>query len=414
MSNHTVVRFFLGAMVVGALGAFGAGCVPDGSGPDSDDPESNEDNLVNKEKRGGASQKWIYLGRMPKLDQSEIVVSLAGHTARISGLLPTDYAGELPFYVEPEPAAGGRTRVHVVYPIATGAVDPSTGKAPAGPGTYNKLYAVPYTPTNEAATWGGFPFMKYHASRGLAFHGPITSVFNAEMGEYEWRLKRGPVSHGCNRMQGEHVVELAHMLGMDMSQPHKSGDTAQLPVKVVVQQAYDTAFGGQVDVDYPALASVRLPSGNVHKFKTWDSTDFPRWVCAYDKNRPMDAHHCDSVGEDRRDAKTGELFDPPAPSVFIGSTCEETASCTFDGGACLESTSGDAGFCTQACEGYCPDLAGHAPTFCAAVNGVGTCLSKASPENQDCAALPGTSIKVLPRFVGGSAAKAAQASVCSY
>ena len=27
-------------------------------------------------------------------------------------------------------------------------------------------------------------------------------------GDLEWHLYRGPVSHGCNRMAGEHVVEL--------------------------------------------------------------------------------------------------------------------------------------------------------------------------------------------------------------
>src|SRR5262249_12420158 len=153
--------------------------------------------------------------------------------------------------------------------------------------------------------------MTYNPGRGLAFHGPITSVYNAEMGEYEWQLIRGPVSHGCQRMQGEHVVELANLLGIDMSKPHSAGESFKIDLKVTISKDFDVFEGQNVDVDYPAAAGVTRPTTNVRMFSTWDSRDFPRWVCAYDKTRPLGASYCDSVGEDRRDPMTGELYDPP-------------------------------------------------------------------------------------------------------
>ena len=52
-----------------------------------------------------------------------------------------------------------------------------------------------------------FPFLAYSGSTGHAMHGPITPETNL------WHLRRGEVSHGCNRMQGEHVTELAVLIG---------------------------------------------------------------------------------------------------------------------------------------------------------------------------------------------------------
>src|SRR5205085_2061351 len=147
-------------------------------------------------------------------------------------------------------------------------------KAPAGPGKYPRLFAASYVPNDDKATWGGFPFMTYSPGRGLAFHGPISAVWDNALGEWTWRLLRGPVSHGCNRMQGEHVVELANLLGMDMTKPQPNGKSFTLETPVTIATAYDV-FGGQlVDVDYPVQPGVKRPKGNVRMFRTWDSRDF--------------------------------------------------------------------------------------------------------------------------------------------
>ncbi len=387
----------------------------------ADDPAGTSDtsDLVDAEKKGVASQKWIYVGLLPKLEKATVNVSLKAHTARVTGLLPAGFAGTLPFYAVTSADPSGRARLTVVYPVATGKIDPSTGAAPAGPGKYARLFAVPYTVTTDKAAWGGFPFMMYNAGRGLAFHGPITSVWDAELGEYEWRLTRGPVSHGCQRMQGEHVVELANLLGIDMSKPHSSGESKTLEVPVTISADYDTFEGHLVDVDYPALASVARPKGDVKMFPTWDSVDFPRWVCAYDKTRPLDAHHCEAVGPELRSPVTGKLLAEPPVVPWVGSACSTDAQCSFSASgkaaACLKpDAKASLGYCSIPCEGYCPDKAGANRTFCAEWSGGGRCMAKVGAENADCADVPGTHAALAKRFLGASKATAAEASVCSY
>lgn len=382
------------------------------------DAQSTEDYLKNAEQGGKPSQKWIYEGMLPALEKPAVFVSLKSHTARVTGLLPVGFAGPLPFYAESAPV-NGRTQVTVVYPIATGHLDPSTNQAPGAPGVYNTLYAVPYTPTNDHAPWGGFPFMLYNPSRGIAFHGPITSAPGVSPGDIEWHLLRGPVSHGCNRMAGEHVVELASLLGVNMGVPHKVGDKSQLNVKITVSSDFDSFNGKLVDVDYPAEKGVVRPAPAQAKlYKTWLSNDFPRFVCAYDLTRPLDAQHCDNAGTNRLDPLTGASLSPPPTGSWIGSACTGTSDCSFttaDGkaGSCSASSPGASGLCTIPCEGYCPDKAGASVSFCATFpDGKGRCVVKADTMNQSCATIPGTAAKVANRFIGASSAKAASATVC--
>ncbi|HTJ80789.1 MAG TPA: L,D-transpeptidase [Polyangiaceae bacterium] len=377
---------------------------------------SEEAYLKNAEKSGATSQKWIYEGPMPKLESPSIFVSLKANTLRITGTLPATYDQELPFYAKSKLEANGATTVTLVYPVATGKVDPSTGSAPMAPGHYGTLWGVPYTPTNDKADWGGFPFLKYHPTRGLAFHGPISSIRNADTGDWEWSLIRGPVSHGCERMQGEHVVELAHMLGMNMSGPHKSGDHSTITVSVDVSQEWDTYEGKYVDVDYPALASVQRPKTNVEMFPTWDSRNLPQIVCAYDSTKLLDGHHCADRGEIKQDLYTGQSLVEASSDPWIGTECAADADCDFDvdGEPARCMTSGGHGFCTVPCEGYCDDAPGAAPTFCAATSVGGRCMSKAAPENAGCADIAGTKAQPADRFVGKSGAAAKVATVCSF
>lgn len=406
----------------GLLGAFALLAAPGCADEPTDSVVTGDEaDLKDVEKTGGRSQKWIYQGPMPKLDAPAVVASLKAHTARVTGLLPDGFTGTLPFWAVPsEDAASGRTRVTIVYPIATGKIDPSTGEAPQAPGHYGELFGIAYTPTNEKAVWGGFPFFKYHMRRGLAFHGPITSTRNAETGDWEWSLQRGPVSKGCHRMLGEHVVELTHMLGVDMTKPHSSSQTYTLEVSVDIIEEDDTYEGQLVDVDYPTLASVKRPTGDVRMFPTWDSRNLPQLVCAYDAARPLDGDHCADVGVVQQDLVTGELLYTPDERPWIGTSCESDADCGFqaDGvkGQCL--TAGEVGYCTVPCEGYCVDRAGEAPTFCGAVGSGaearGTCMAKAAPENDGCSDVEGTMAKQVVRFVGSSDATAKVATACTF
>jgi hypothetical protein len=315
-----------------------------GAGPseDADAADRSEGAIV---KPGDASPPWLYEGPMPALDSPAIVTSIIGHTTRITGLLPRDYdLSKLPYYVAREPE-GDRVRVNVVYPIATGQkVD---GKWNNVPGTYDHLNVRPYRPNDPAAAnkehWGGFPFLNYHDDRRFAFHGPIDfvedfSLPSGKIQDQEWRLVRGRVSLGCNRMQGEHVVELTHMLGFDMSKPwttalakkdpknHVEGKWIPIHLTILAEPKYDRVDGEIVDVDYPKHPSVPpIPEGEpVKVWKTWDADEMRAWVCPVarrdDPNRDdsisradprFDGTYCARTnGDNLRDPQTGLLRAP--------------------------------------------------------------------------------------------------------
>lgn len=106
-------------------------------------------------------------------------------------------------------------------------------------------------------------------------------------------------------------------------------------------------------------------------------------------------------------------------SAWIGTPCTTDTACKFTAGGksgtCYDFTADgkDAGFCTVACQGYCPDQAGKAPSFCTSLNGsTGSCVSKASAENHQCADIPGTTAVKADRFIGSSTASASTATVC--
>lgn len=102
---------------------------------------------------------------------------------------------------------------------------------------------------------------------------------------------------------------------------------------------------------------------------------------------------------------------------WVGSLCQDTSECDFSDTANCFTYDNDgmqAGFCTSACEGFCDDFPGRAPTFCVSLDGgeTGSCVSKAADQNQQCAALPGTQPVMAERFVGSSNAPASTATVC--
>ncbi len=252
---------------------------------DRGDEQIGEDDLTAK-----ADEHWFYTGALPKLESARVTVSLKGNTARVSGLAPAGATiPDLPHLrTKPE---GARTRVDIVYPIATANV--SIGKSNSRPGQYSFYMAKPYRPDGEAWTqsegthfvpWGGFPFVAYNA--GIAFHGPITSKDNkSALDQDVWYLRRGAVSGGCNRMLGEHVVELAHVLGVNMRKVYvanKIYDARDLGIaaKVDVIADYDKYEGKWIDVDYATDTGVVRPAkvygaDKVEMFGSWIATETP-------------------------------------------------------------------------------------------------------------------------------------------
>lgn len=256
---HPLVRRGLLGPALASLSMLTA-CATDVA-PDASDV--SEDEL-----RKGSAEQWIYNGPLPRLENPSVTVSLTAHTVRVSGYLPRGYGKPLPYYVDTL-ADGDRTKIAVVYPIATGISVNSQGSR------YNIESVAPWVPTNSKATWGGFPFIPYNG--GIAFHGPITAS------DGEWKLIRGAVSHGCNRMQGEHVVEFANLIGVDMTSRVHSGNSKTVDVPVTVLRKADTWKGQAVDVDYPARPEVQRPRGNVKMFPSWSADDFAAFVCPLNK-----------------------------------------------------------------------------------------------------------------------------------
>jgi poly-gamma-glutamate synthesis protein (capsule biosynthesis protein) len=106
-------------------------------------------------------------------------------------------------------------------------------------------------------------------------------------------------------------------------------------------------------------------------------------------------------------AWTAPRLTPP----FVGDACARDAECDFAPGAFCHA----AGFCTLPCDGYCPDRADRALTFCAEdphAPSTGICTSRSSGTNGYCAAVPGTSAREAERFVAGSGAASATATAC--
>lgn len=281
-----MIRLRIASLIALSL-TLGACAAEPVAGDDDGAGEVGEDALTAK-----ADEHWFYTGALPKLENARVTVSLEGHTAHVTGLAPAGVTiPELP-HVRTK-AEGARTRVDVVYPIATANV--SIGKSNSRPGTYSFYQVKPYRPDGEAWTrsegthmvpWGGFPFVAYND--GIAFHGPITSKDNAGTPDQDvWYLRRGAVSGGCNRMLGEHVVELAHVLGANMRKVYganRAYGPREAPIdisaKVDVIADYDKYDGKWIDVDYATDTGVTRPgkvygADKVVMFGSWIGTETP-------------------------------------------------------------------------------------------------------------------------------------------
>ncbi len=258
-----------------------------------DDVQNVKDPNPNQERD---DPNWIYNGKLPMLQNPRLILSLRAHTLRVVGFIPSGFdVSQIPSYARVEQISG-KNRLTVVYPVATvdkkNVKDDGTHSTNVEPKIYEDILVAPYTPfgaggpANQSTPWGGFPYLEYNHDRNIAFHGPITSFGGL------WTLLRGPVSHACNRMQGEHVVELTHLIGVDMTKPYPESKDfiMDVSVRVIEESKYDVIEDGNwagktVDVDYPAEQEVILPEKNVEMFKTWNSQEHPEWMCAFRQSR---------------------------------------------------------------------------------------------------------------------------------
>jgi hypothetical protein len=266
------------------------GCASE-TASDDDGGDVSEDQL-----RKGSAEQWVYNGTLPHLESPSITVSLTAHTARVSGYVPESWTTPLPYYADVM-VEGTRKKIAVVYPVATGA------EVNSQPDRYSITRASPWVPSDAHATWGGFPFIPFN--KGIAFHGPITAQ------DGQWKLLRGPVSHGCQRMQGEHVVELANLIGVDMTTKVFSGASVTgLDVPVTVIRRPDAWKNMNVDVDYPVQPGVERPKTNVKMFKTWSADDLATFVCPLNKpklngSKVIPAGYCGLTNHNKFDPAVG-------------------------------------------------------------------------------------------------------------
>jgi hypothetical protein len=274
------------------------------TGPAAGDDEGAV--IPNIEALTGKSVQWIYSGPLPTLEAARVEVSIPAHVALVVGLLPAGYdLAKLPAYTKTRRTAEGRTELAVAYPVATAATDKIDARRNAPyrnwPGDNKTLYSIPFTPSDkssentDATMWGGFPFIKY-SSVGHALHGPIDVAATEERGQV-WKLKRGPVSKGCNRMNGEHIVELAHLIGTDMATRNYAANTILrvagkdgVGVPVLVRDAQISWNGKAVDSDYPVHTGMearvtRPPAAAANVFVSWDASkaEYKSFVCPLDK-----------------------------------------------------------------------------------------------------------------------------------
>lgn len=119
-----------------------------------------------------------------------------------------------------------------------------------------------------------------------------------------------------------------------------------------------------------------------------------------------------AVGDVRLILGIGQGVSPAPRQTFIGSECASDADCTFSQEASCRAYGGG-GYCVIPCQGYCPDRAGFATTFCVASSeGGGECVPKSHAANASCDLYAGITASEAERYIGASSAPASSAIVC--
>ncbi len=306
-----------------------------------------------------------------------------------------------------------------VYPIGAGVINNHPGETTYGQSlsmypplvTHSDSFQIVPSTVNPCRIWwtdsatgetspvfAGLPFMSWYGAYGI--HGPVTDYWMESGG----RLKRGYVSHGCIRMEGDDVAEVYAYIKA----------AAKVPVKV--QQAIERdATGKAVDVDqrwilsecsadadcnytggvckknafsgrgfctarcsqycdydkygYPVTFCVDDPEDKSSGYCTYKSSDFNHGCQRYDgftaaKGRPRF----------NQSSVTADVCLPGGDGDgWIGDRCQLDDDC-MTGLDCQKAAGDSFGYCTQTCSLYCPDKAGYAGTFCVE----GTCRAKCS------------------------------------
>ena len=275
----------------------------------------------------------------------------------------------------------------------------------------------------DLPVFAGLPFIRLEGppSAGYGIHGPIDGYTQADGGH----LRRGYVSHGCIRMEAADLVELYGRI---------RGRRTPVRVQKAVERRYD---GTAVDIaerwflaecrsdaDCPYEGGLCRPnaysgrgfctkrcdlycpdrSGHVGTYCVADLEDPTAGVCTL---RPdalnngcgrFDGFVEVAAAPRHNQPATEKDACLPGSEGWVGDRCRVDADCVLTD-TCLPIGHGVVGVCTEPCTRYCPDLDGHASTFCvtapadASVQGV--CAARCA-SNDDCPL--GTTCEAEPRL----------------
>jgi len=273
----------------------------------------------------------------------------------------------------------------------------------------------------KVPVFAGLPFIRLTGPRssGYGIHGPIDRFSRSDGGT----LRRGYVSHGCIRMEAADLVELYALI-------------AGKSVPVRIQQATERDQNDRaIDIDDPWIMSecatdsdcafeggvCRENEYSGRSFCTQpctrycpDRDGYPSTFCVADsssQNAGMCMFQSSSLSNgcrrlDHFDVQRVSRFGQswvrrnvclPGSEGWIGDRCLDDADCESSYCHALDDES--AGVCSEACTRYCPDLDGHAGTFCvssdpASPQNGGMCAARCA-NNDSCSM--GTTCESSPR-----------------
>lgn len=260
----------------------------------------------------------------------------------------------------------------------------------------------PENVANQLPVFAGLPFIPFYGSYGI--HGPISGYPAANGGS----LERGYVSHGCIRMEAADVAEVFARIRNVASVPVHLQRPPERDVDGRLVDVANRWIGAECDGDADCkftggrcLANVMSGRGYCSRACTKycpDRNGVPGTFCVDDPQgadagicvdreearnlgcRPYDHFVPRTVARRGNPAVTARVC-LPGSRGWIGDHCLAALDCQ-EGLRCDDATAERAGICTQACDRYCPDASGAAPTFCADDPGYvdGRCLRRCSPE----------------------------------
>jgi hypothetical protein len=324
-----------------------------------------------------------------------------------------------------------------VYPIGVGEINPRSGQVSSGESltlypvlrTKKNDFTIKTATINSCRKWwtdpssgkripvfAGLPFIRFYGAFGI--HGPISRYTEKNGGA----LKRGYVSHGCVRMEALDVAELWAYIKDTSEVPVRvqkaverrvDGSAVDIPQKWILSECQsdsDCNFEGGICKASPASGR-SFCTAACSQYCDYDKYGYPETFCIEDHDNSAagyctyksNAFHnsCRRFDHFRQAKRVSRFGQPtkkatvckPGSQGWVGDLCLENNDCK-SGLRCQLDTNEPMGFCTQSCSLYCPDLVGHAKTFCSE----GLCRARCDLNDNNASCAAGFNCSEEPRF----------------